>query len=368
MLCGGAARAHSPFDNSVHIIAFPDRYEVSVVLGSDAAQIFLKHTHPEASAVPGGVMGRDLPATVADRLCLLNDGTTALQAQTLRVLGNGLEYAFVARYPRSAASQLIFTAKYFELLAAAGNGTLVLTDDNNNRLDSGLLSRAQTTVALALSAPAAAAAIARQTDAPAATAPAPDAIRTPPARSNASFASFLKLGIEHILTGYDHLLFLCALLVACERLKPMLAIVTCFTLAHSVTLALAALDLVHLAPRLVEPLIAASIVFVGVENFRGRVDFKLRCGVTLGFGLIHGFGFAGALREAGLAGHGLELAGPLLAFNLGVECGQLAVAAVFLPLLFLARKLRPFDRYGLPATSAIVVGLGGFWLLQRLLS
>ena len=138
----------------------------------------------------------------------------------------------------------------------------------------------------------------------------------------------------------------------------MLAIITCFTLAHSLTLALSALDLVRISPLVTEPLIAATIVFVGVESFRGRGDMKTRCGLALGFGLIHGFGFATALRETGLGGTGMALAKPLFAFNLGVECGQLAVAAVFLPVLFALRNNALYERYGEQTISAVVVALG----------
>jgi hypothetical protein len=102
----------------------------------------------------------------------------------------------------------------------------------------------------------------------------------------------------------------------------MALVITCFTLAHSVTLGLAALDFVTLSPRLVEPLIAASIVFVGVENLLRRDDPRGRWALTLAFGLIHGFGFAGVLKDAGLGSSGAALLVPLFSFNLGVELGQ----------------------------------------------
>ena len=175
------------------------------------------------------------------------------------------------------------------------------------------------------------------------------------------------LGIRHILTGYDHLLFLCGLLVVCRRVGPALAIITCFTLAHSITLALAALDLVQISPRFTEPLIAATIVLVGIENIRGAVSIRMRCGLALAFGLIHGFGFATALRESGLGGTGWALVPPLLSFNLGVECGQLALAALFLPFLFALQRIPWFGRHGAQAISWGVVLLGGYWLLERTL-
>ena len=115
-----------------------------------------------------------------------------------------------------------------------------------------------------------------------------------------SFANFLSLGVKHILTGYDHLLFLFGLLIVARGFLSALTIITSFTIAHSITLAVATLHLVQIPSRIVEPLIAASIVFVGVENLlRGDIPNARRM-VPFGFGLIHGFGFASALREAGI--------------------------------------------------------------------
>src|SRR6185295_4944850 len=131
------------------------------------------------------------------------------------------------------------------------------------------------------------------------------------------------------LTGYDHLLFLGGLLIACRRFSTMAGIVTCFTIAHSITLALAALDVLAIPSRVVEPLIAASIVFVGIENLvRRGAEPKGRWALTFVFGLVHGFGFASVLRDLGVGrgGHGLLV--PLFTFNLGVEVGQVAVAAI----------------------------------------
>jgi hypothetical protein len=198
----------------------------------------------------------------------------------------------------------------------------------------------------------------------------PSAEIEPPAGAGAapdnSFALFLKLGVEHILTVYDHLLFLLGLLAACRRFKTMALVVTCFTLAHSLTLALAALDVLSLPPRVVEPLIAASIVFVGVENLVRRDEPKWRWVLTFAFGLIHGFGFAGVLREIGFGSSGSTLLAPLFSFNLGVELGQLAFTAIFLPVLWWLRKRPAFALYGLPAISAAVALAGAYWLISRL--
>ena len=181
------------------------------------------------------------------------------------------------------------------------------------------------------------------------------------------FVRFLRLGIEHIFTGTDHIAFLIGLLLLGGSLKTLAKIVTAFTLAHSVTLALAALDIVAPSPRIVEPLIAASIVFIGVENLlalrRGASEAALRHRwlVTLFFGLVHGFGFASVLRELQLPR--AVLATGLVSFNLGVECGQLAIVLCAVPLLRQVRAFRPFA----PAASACIAALGAVWLAQRLI-
>jgi hydrogenase/urease accessory protein HupE len=180
------------------------------------------------------------------------------------------------------------------------------------------------------------------------------------------FRSYLRLGVEHILTGADHLLFLLGLLVVCRRFRTVAAIVTCFTVAHSVTLALAALNVVTLPPRIVECLIAATIVIVGIENLTRGDEPKGRWALTFAFGLIHGLGFAGALKEIGLGTAGTSIVGPLVAFNLGVEIGQLAVAAPLLFLLWRLRRLPWFSRQGARAVSLIVAAVGLVWLAQRL--
>lgn len=181
----------------------------------------------------------------------------------------------------------------------------------------------------------------------------------------AGFASFFLLGIEHILTGYDHLLFVLALLLAGGGLKEALKVITSFTVAHSVTLALAALDVVNITPRLIEPAIAASIAFVGLENLLRKSPPRRRWILTGFFGLVHGFGFAGALRESGLGADGASIALPLFQFNLGVEAGQLAVAALAYPLLRALHRSPVLAARTVPAASLAVTVAGVWWLVER---
>jgi len=180
-----------------------------------------------------------------------------------------------------------------------------------------------------------------------------------------SFSGFLILGVEHILTGYDHLLFLLALLLVCRGFKPAIQIITCFTIAHSITLAAATFNVVQMSSRVVEPMIAASIVYVGVENLLRPEGPKGRWILTFAFGLIHGLGFASVLRDLGIAAGKTGVAVPLVSFNLGVELGQLVVAAVLLPLIWRLSSRPMFLRRGVPVCSAVVALAGGYWFVQR---
>jgi hydrogenase/urease accessory protein HupE len=180
-----------------------------------------------------------------------------------------------------------------------------------------------------------------------------------------SFADFFVMGVQHIWTGYDHLLFLFGLLIVTRNFAASVKIITCFTIAHSITLAVATLSLVQISSRIVEPLIAASIVYVGIENlFRGD-DPKGRWLLTFGFGLIHGFGFASVLRERGVGANGSGIAVPLVSFNLGVEVGQIAIAALVLPVIWKLRAKQIFVTRWVPACSILVALLGGYWFVQR---
>jgi len=142
--------------------------------------------------------------------------------------------------------------------------------------------------------------------------------------------------------------------------------VSCFTLAHSLTLALATFNVVNLPSRWVEAAIAASIVYVGLENLLRRgSEPRGRWLLTFAFGLIHGFGFASVLRDLGVGRGAQGIAMPLFTFNLGVEIGQVIVAAAVLPLLWQARKHDGFVRRGVPALSSLVALAGLIWLAQR---
>jgi hydrogenase/urease accessory protein HupE len=183
---------------------------------------------------------------------------------------------------------------------------------------------------------------------------------------------YLVIGTEHILLGWDHLLFVIALVLLVRRPWPVVKAATAFTLAHSFTLVATTLGYAGLPSRPVEALIALSIVFLAVEvalSLRNpeRVTWTQRAPwlVAFGFGLIHGFGFAGALAEIGLPQG--EIAAALLAFNLGVEAGQLLVIAALLSMLALLARMAP--RAPIPAirmASYAIGSIGSFWLIERM--
>ena len=184
-----------------------------------------------------------------------------------------------------------------------------------------------------------------------------------PRETSGGAGSFLLLGVEHILTGYDHLLFLLALLLRGGRLVSLLKIITAFTLAHSVTLAVAVLGLVAIPDRLVESVIAASIVWVAMENLILREAPSQRWLVSFLFGLVHGFGFASALTPLKLPGWNLATA--LLGFNLGVEAGQALVVLCLLPLLVWMRGAT-WEPRAVRAASLGVAVVGLAWFVERL--
>lgn len=184
------------------------------------------------------------------------------------------------------------------------------------------------------------------------------------ASNGESFLRFLTLGIEHIFTGYDHLAFLLAVLLTGGSLLSNARIITSFTIAHSLTLALATFGIITLPPAIVEPLIAASIVFVGIENLIRR-QLARRWLITFGFGLIHGLGFASILRELGIGAMGIHGAIPLVSFNLGVELAQISIAALILPLIWKLQQRPAFTLKHVPALSLLLTLAGLYWLIIR---
>ena len=183
---------------------------------------------------------------------------------------------------------------------------------------------------------------------------------------------YLRLGIEHILTGVDHLLFVFGLMLLSDGVRRLLTTVTAFTVAHSITLAATALRLISIDPQLVEAMVAFSIVFLGLElvrKYRGEGGLALRHPwlIAFSFGLLHGAAFAGALKEVGLPPGNVPAA--LFLFNVGVEIGQLAFVTVAGGLIWALARLRWRPAFVVAARIAVAYAIGGFatyWFLDRL--
>jgi len=174
--------------------------------------------------------------------------------------------------------------------------------------------------------------------------------------------TFVPAGIHHIAIGPDHILFVLGLLLLGGGVARLLKIVSAFTVAHSITLTLAALGLVHVPSRVVEPLIALSIVFVAFETLRHAAHDR-RATLAFGFGLVHGFGFASVLADLGLPRGALALA--LAGFNIGVEIGQLSIVLLVVPLIYLLREQRFYRPAVLHGGSALIAAIASVWLCSR---
>jgi hypothetical protein len=195
------------------------------------------------------------------------------------------------------------------------------------------------------------------------------------------FLDFFQTGVWHIWTGFDHILFLCALLLpavlelhgrkwrAVARFRnaflDVISIVTAFTIAHSITLSLAVLGFIALPSRLIESTIAASVIVAALNNLYPLIEKRLWV-VAFVFGLVHGLGFANVLTDLGLPKSALMVS--LVSFNLGVEAGQLAIVATFLPLAYLSRRSWLYPRLALGAGSLSIAAVASVWLIERSLN
>ncbi|MEO0496580.1 MAG: HupE/UreJ family protein [Pseudomonadota bacterium] len=178
------------------------------------------------------------------------------------------------------------------------------------------------------------------------------------------FMDYIGVGFEHIVPlGLDHIIFVIGLYLFAARLGPLLWQVTAFTLAHTITLALGATGAISLTPWIVESIIAASIVYVGLENIFLNQRARHRIALVFAFGLLHGLGFAGVLGEFGLPEG--QFVPALIGFNIGVELGQLAVIAACFALTFWARNQSWYRIVIVIPVSAVIAVIGAYWVLER---
>jgi len=281
----------------------------------------------------------DVDSNITERLLEIKADERILKLQNFRVeTPDATSIHFTLEFPNLPAAELRLSAVAFEHLPRGHKQFLSVRDNEGKILAERMLSSESKDLTITL--------------------------HTNSGSRSERFLRFLALGIEHILTGYDHLAFLLAVLLTGSSLASNARIITSFTIAHSLTLALATFGIVTLPTTIVEPLIAASIVFVGLENLLHR-QLARRWLVTFGFGLIHGLGFAQILRELGIATMGIQGAIPLLSFNLGVELAQLSIAAVTLPLIWRLQRRPAFMLIHVPALSFLLTLAGIYWFLAR---
>jgi len=337
----GVSRAHQPGLSTVFVDLGANRIAVQVIVAWQE----LEETLPLDANRDRTLSDEELSAAKA-RLVRLGETALSLESdarmlslkspvQVQRDDPTGIRFDLTFEFP--ATQVLTLTSEIIAELQRSHRQIVTIRGANGAILGEAVLARDKPTVDVPLSA---------STEQP----------KTSTARH------FLLLGIEHILAGWDHLAFLFGLLIIGGKLGDAVKIISSFTVAHSLTLALATLNVINIPSRIVEPIIAASIVYVGFENIV-RDNFSKRWMLTFAFGLIHGCGFASALREAGVGAHGTSVVTPLVCFNLGVELGQLAIAAIALPLIW---KLKPtFPKRWVPVTSVALIVIGSYFLIER---
>lgn len=319
------ARAHDPYETTTTVVVQKDRINVTMTMARRTAEeLFL------AKNVPA--RGAPWPHTVAlEDVYVLTSGDARLSLRSAQV--NEVEegkdrgdFVFAFEYSRSSARSIRLRGAYLERLEQGYTGVVQVVEENSERLlDIKVLHSSDPYLELGTQAGEAARCSEQGGGA-----------REPRMPHTRPFWMFLWIGVEHVVLGYDHLLFLFGALLACVGVRPALGVLTTFTLAHSVTLSLAALQIIPLVSGVVEPLIAASIFVLAFWGKELGAN-SLLLPMTFLLGLVHGLGFAAGLETLADAG-GVRLFG-LVGFNLGVELGQVTAAALLLPLLAKVRSL-----------------------------
>jgi hydrogenase/urease accessory protein HupE len=346
-----AAHAHDPFEISTVVRMGPDAVEVEATMAGSTALRLSTEKHALRTTITAESFRSyetQFEHAAASLYELVSEGRPLRTRAVSARLTDERDVQILARYDRPTAAKLSLRASHLLILPEGYTSALSIAESGAKTTQIKVLTAADSVLELQLVESQ----IARTAESSAPGEAAADRLHR-----------FVVLGAKHVLTGYDHLLFLFGVLMACRTLRSMLMVVTTFTVAHSLTLALAALGHISVSARIVEPLIAASIIVVGIENVLQQEAVGRRIAVTFAFGLVHGLGFAGALEDLQVSLSELPLT--LFSFNLGVELGQLAVAALALPLLM---KLHATER-GPRVLRLSCVGLsctGYFWFLERM--
>lgn len=338
--------AHPPGLSSINLQIGVDYVEVDVTFALQDIEAFVPmdtDLDAEVTDVERDAAKPAIAKLLEDQLQLALDGRKLVASRPGAVSFDQQNNASVGMsfdLPEAGARQLHLKSSFLSLLPEGHQQQVTVKNAEKRLVAEDLLSRGRSEIQL-------------------------DLANVGPLSAFSSFGGFFQLGIEHIVTGYDHLLFLFGLLLVTHSVWPAIKIITFFTIAHSLTLALAALNLIELPSGFVEPFIAATIVYVGVENILRGDHPKGRHWLTFGFGLIHGFGFASVLQEMNIGGSELGILLPLLAFNLGIESGQIAVAALVLPLIWALNNRVAIASKFLLACSAVISVFGAYWFWDR---
>jgi HupE / UreJ protein len=346
------AHAHDPFETTTQVRLHPSRVEIRMIMARATAEELFGAEHIGTSA---NLAKKALPL---EQLYSLKNGNHPLQLGSsdvsLGIAGEAQDdLVFSFNFSATPGNTLRLRAPYLEKLDQGYTGVVqVVEASSGDLLDIKVLHSADPWLDFKIPSPV----LAKNAKvSPASPNPASNSAAQP-------FWMFLKVGIEHVVFGYDHLLFLLSVLLACVSLRQALGILTTFTVAHSVTLSLAIFHVVPLANNIVEPIIALSIA---VAAFWGQTleARKLLLPLTFAFGLIHGLGFAAGLQALADAGN-VQLLG-LVGFNLGVELGQVSAALILLPLLeWCRRSLR--GQTALNWTALTVGAIGGGTFVWRI--
>jgi hydrogenase/urease accessory protein HupE len=351
LLCMPICFAHPPGLSSADVTVKPEGLETKITFAVQDIEAFVPMDSDQDAEVTDTERDAAKPAIaslMASQLTVLIDGNEINPIKPGTVNFDKQNNATVdLQFAGTAATSITIESKFLNKLPPGHKQYVTVKAADGQELGKKMLTQEAAAIAVNLQTSAARAAT--------------------ETHSSSAFVDFLKLGIEHILTGYDHLLFLFSLLVITRNFWPAIKIITFFTIAHSITLALAGLNIVDIPSSIVEPLIAATIVYVGLENIiRGdKVSTRSRCILTFFFGLIHGFGFAGVLREMGISSIETGILVPLFSFNLGVELGQITVASLVLPIVWWLHRREQVSKYLIPVGSILTCLAGGYWLLER---
>lgn len=349
VLLARPARAHDPFEITTDARLAPDRLELTITMaGTTGAALCGVGRELSPSTFP--LLQRDLEACARDLYVIATSGLplTVLGARARLTPEDDLEAVVTYAAPRPGPLEL--DAVHLERLRDPTYGALLTVTSAERFYGQKLLRAEERRLTVEVPAPPGEDGATDANSASAATTP--------------SFATFVRFGVEHIASGYDHLLFLAGALAYSASVRAAVGVVTCFTLAHSLTLGLSVLGRVTPPSAVVEPLIALSVAAVAAESLLFRERGRVRWVATFSFGLLHGFGFAGALQELIAADPSAGLRA-LAGFNLGVELGQAAFAALLVPLLLALRARTGVAQRAPAALSLIALALGVVWFVER---